>query len=274
WRINPQTYTLELDDLRRLLSSRTRLVAFTHASNVIGTVNPVKAITDLVHSMGALVCVDGVAYAPHRLIDVRDWGVDFYVFSFYKTYGPHYALLYGRREILLDLPGNNHFFIGKEELPYKFQPGNVNFEFAWAMTGLPAYLEQVHDHHLPGNQALSVRDKLEGAFGLITGHEQVLADRLLAFLNSRNGVRIIGQPEATDTRVPTISFLADGHDSAAIVREVDRHRIGIRYGDFYARRLIDDLGLSPVNGVVRVSMVHYNTIEEVDRLVQVLDRIL
>ena len=274
WPINPDTYVLEIEKLEGLLSPQTRLVAFTHASNVIGSVNPVKAITELAHSKVAMVCVDGVAYAPHRLIDVREWDVDFYVFSFYKTYGPHYAMLYGRRDILLGLPGNNHFFIGQDELPYKFQPGNVNFEFAWGLTGLPAYLERLYDHHFPGNGNLQVRDKLAGAFNLIASHERALSEHLLAFLRSRAGVRIIGQPEATDTRVPTISFIVDGRDSADIVSEVDRHRFGIRYGDFYARRLIDKLELRSLNGVVRVSMVHYNTLEEVDRLVEVLDRIL
>ncbi|HEY9668154.1 MAG TPA: aminotransferase class V-fold PLP-dependent enzyme, partial [Coleofasciculaceae cyanobacterium] len=130
WRINPETLQLHLEDLELLLSDRTRLVAFTHASNILGTINPVKEITQLVHQQGAMVCVDGVAYAPHRLIDVQDLDVDFYAFSFYKAYGPHYALLYGKQEHLLAIPGINHYFIKQTDIPYKFQLGNVNFELS------------------------------------------------------------------------------------------------------------------------------------------------
>ncbi len=273
WKINPDTLTLDPEELKKLMTGQTRLVAFTHASNVIGTVNPVKEITHLVHSHGAMVCVDGVAYAPHRMIDVTDWDVDFYVFSFYKTYGPHYALLYGKKKILLDLPGNNHFFIGREEIPYKFQPGNVNFEFAWGMTGLLDYFGQVNDHHFPGTEKDPVRTKLARAFKLIGHHEQKLSERLLRFLAAKSNVKIIGQSSATASRLPTISFVVEGRNSESIVREVDKQHIGIRYGDFYARRLIEYLGLASQNGVVRVSMVHYNTMEEVERLIGCLKEI-
>ncbi|MCA1757765.1 MAG: aminotransferase class V-fold PLP-dependent enzyme [Bacteroidales bacterium] len=122
WKINPETFELEQEELKKLLTNRTKMVAFTAASNVLGMLNPVAEFAALAHSAGAMVCVDSVAYAPHRLIDVKEWDADFVVFSFYKTYGPHYAMMYGKREILDQLPGNNHFFI--EESPYKFQPGN------------------------------------------------------------------------------------------------------------------------------------------------------
>ncbi|MCB0806685.1 MAG: aminotransferase class V-fold PLP-dependent enzyme, partial [Bacteroidales bacterium] len=122
WKINPGNWQLELDDLKKLLSPKTKLVAFTHVSNLLGMINPVKEITKLVHDHGAQVCVDGVAYAPHRSIDLAAWDVDFYVFSLYKVYGPHYSILFGKKEYLLNLPGINHFFIGESDIPYKFQP--------------------------------------------------------------------------------------------------------------------------------------------------------
>ncbi len=275
WRLNPDTLKLHLEDLEQLLSDRTRLVAFTHGSNILGTINPVKDITKLVHRHGAMVCVDGVGYAPHRLIDVQDLDVDFYVLSFYKVYGPHYALLYGKQEHLLAMPGINHYFIGKTDIPYKFQPGNVNFELSYGMLGLSDYLSELAQLHYGEQTAPDLRSQMVQAFDLMSVHEDVISDRLLKYLTSKSNVRIIGQPQANrDLRVPTISFVVEGINSQTIPLQIDKHNIGIRFGDFYAKRLIEDLGLDKQGGVVRVSMVHYNTIEEVDRLIQAIETVL
>ncbi len=141
WKINQQNFRLELEELDKLMSSRTKLVAFPYASNILGTINPVKEITSFVHKRGAKVCVDAVAYAPHRKIDVSELDVDFLVFSFYKVYGPHYSLLYGKKSHLQELPGINHFFIGEDDIPYKLQPGNVNYELSYSLLGVTDYLE-------------------------------------------------------------------------------------------------------------------------------------
>jgi cysteine desulfurase family protein (TIGR01976 family) len=275
WRINPDTLKLHLEDLEPLLSDRTRLVAFTHASNVLGTINPVKDITEFVHRHGAMVCIDGVGYAPHRLVDVQDLDVDFYVFSFYKVYGSHYALLYGKQEHLLAMPGINHYFIGQTHIPYKFQPGNVNFELSYGMLGLCDYLSELAQLSYGEQTALDLRSQMVQAVELMSTHEDVIGDRLLKYLTSKSNVRIIGQPQANrNSRVPTISFVVDGTNSESIPRQIDKHHIGIRFGDFYAKRLIEDLGLDKQGGVVRVSMVHYNTIEEVDRLIEALETVL
>jgi len=274
WKLNPETFNLEISDLEKLITRQTRLVAFTHTSNILGTINPVKEITRLAHSRGALVCVDGVAYAPHRMIDVQDWDVDFYVFSFYKTFGPHYAMLYGKKAILLDLPGNNHYFIGKDESPYKFQPGNVNFEFAWGMTGLLDYYDALHRFHFPLTGPVEFKEKLSQISTLIQQHEHQLSEKILGYFSTKKNVRIIGQISATDTRVPTISFVVKNTDSESIVLKMDAWNIGIRFGDFYAKRLITDLGLEAHGGVVRISMVHYNSLEEVDKLILALEKIL
>jgi cysteine desulfurase family protein (TIGR01976 family) len=274
WNINPETLTLDLADLERLLTRQTRLVACTHASNILGTINPVQEIARMAHSRGALVCVDGVAYAPHRMIDVAAWDIDFYVFSFYKTFGPHYAMLYGKKSILLDLPGNNHYFIGKDQSPYKFQPGNVNFEFAWGMTGLPEYYDALYRFEFTGDQPADFRSRYARISELIRNHERELSAKVLEYLKTKPKVRVIGQASASESRVPTISFVEEGTDSESIVRKMDEHKIGIRYGDFYAKKLISDLGLEPQNGVVRISMVHYNTLEEADKLILALDKIL
>ncbi|MBE9100579.1 cysteine desulfurase-like protein [Vacuolonema iberomarrocanum] len=272
WSINPETLELDLADLEPLMTPRTRLVAVTHTSNILGTINPIRAIADFVHERGALICVDGVAYAPHRLVDVQALDVDFYAFSFYKVYGPHYAVLYGKRDWLVRLPRFNHFFIDGEQTPYKFQPGNVNFELSYSMLGLCDYLSAFARTHEGESVAPNLRGQMEQAFERISQYEEALSDRLLRYLTQKPNVRLLGNPTSDRTqRVPTISFVIDGVDSATIPIKVDAHKIGIRYGDFYARRLIDDLGLSAKNGVVRASMVHYNTLAEVDRLIQAFE---
>ncbi|MES1245988.1 MAG: aminotransferase class V-fold PLP-dependent enzyme, partial [Acidobacteriota bacterium] len=131
WRLRNDTLELDLADLDALMTPRTRLVCFTQATNILGTIHPVAEITRFAHERGARVCVDGVAFAPHRLVDVHAWDVDFYVLSLYKVFGPHMGLLYGRREHLLELSGINHLYIAKDAVPYKLQPGNVSYELAW-----------------------------------------------------------------------------------------------------------------------------------------------
>ena len=272
WKINPDTFMLEEQELHSLLTDKTKLVAFTATSNILGMINPVREFTSLIHKAGALVCVDAVAYAPHRMIDVKESDVDFLVLSFYKTYGPHYAIMYGKKHHLDALPGNNHFFIN--DSPYKFQPGNYNFEFCYGTGALPQYLLDLADRHgYDGNGGK--RGKFKFTYSLIARHEESLSKQIIEFMNSKKGVRIIGSSDYKSlNRVPTISFVKENTNSEQITLQTDKKKIAIRYGDFYARRLIDYLNLVEQNGVVRISMVHYNTIEEVDRLVKVLDTII
>jgi selenocysteine lyase/cysteine desulfurase len=221
-----------------------------------------------------MICVDGVAYAPHARIDVRDLDVDFYVFSFYKAYGPHYALLYGKRKHLDRMPGINHYFLG-DKVPYKFQPGNVNYELTYSLMGLWDYWREFALAHQRNELEGDRPRQLAFAFDAIAGHEQALAGPLVDLLKSKPKVRIIGPPTADRSRrMPTIAFVVDGKRSDEITLAVDQHKIGIRYGDFYAARLIDSLGLHKQHGVVRVSFVHYNLLDEVNRLVDTLDGLL
>ena len=267
WKTNADSLALELGDLDALLGPRTKWVALTWASNILGTVNPVAEVARRVHAVGGRVCVDAVAYAPHRLVDVQASGADVVVFSFYKVFGPHYAVLWGRRELLLSLPSLNHYFIGREVLPYKLQPGNVNYELSYGCAGIADYLV---DTGSALGATGSRRARMQAAFDAFEAHENALAERLLGWLRSRPGVHIVGRPAADDAlRVPTISFTVDGHLPEALVNRVDAHGIGIRWGDFYARRLVDALGLK--SGVVRVSMAHYNTAAEIDRLIGALE---
>ena len=274
WELHPETGALDLDDLRRLMSSRTKLVAVTHASNIFGAIHPVAEIARVVHDRGARICVDGVAYAPHRAVDVRAWDVDYYVLSFYKVFGPHHAVLYGKFDQLLELANLYHYFVPRDRIPYKLQPGNPNYELSYSCIGIADYLVALADRTGlaadRGRRAGIVR-----AFEAIADHEALLAARLLDFLRDRRGVRIIG-PVSSDraARVPTVSFVASGVASRTIVEHTDGLRIGIRHGDFHSRRLVEHLGFGGADGVVRVSMAHYNTIDEVDRLIAGLDDVL
>nr|WP_315240971.1 cysteine desulfurase-like protein [uncultured Albidiferax sp.] len=272
WEVNPETLVLDLADLDRLLSPRVKWVAVTHASNILGTINPINEIARRVHAVGARLCVDAVAYAPHRLVDVQASGADLYVFSFYKVFGPHYAVLWVQRELLLSLPSLNHYFIGADVLPYKLQPGNVNYELSYGCMGINDYLVAV------GSQLGSTgtaRQKMQCAFDAFEQHEDALAERLLAYLRGKKSVRIIGMDSAANGgRVPTISFMVAGQMSESIVRHTDRFGIGIRFGDFYAKRLVESLGLHTQGGVVRVSIAHYNTFAEIDKLIKHLDEVI
>jgi cysteine desulfurase family protein (TIGR01976 family) len=276
WNLNPSTLLLDLDALDKLLSDKTRWVAMTHASNVLGTINPVAEVAKRVHAAGARLCVDAVAYAPHRLVDVQASGADCYLFSLYKVFGPHYAVLWGEYEFLRALPSLNHFFIGPEVLPYKLQPGNVNYELSYGCMGINDYLVAVASHMNPTADSVkpaNARQQMQAAFNQFEAHEELLAERLLSWLRTRTNVRVIGQT-ASDAalRVPTISFVVNGQNSESIVRAVDAQNIGIRFGDFYAKRLIKALGLESQGGVVRVSIAHYNTLDEMDRLIQALEK--
>jgi len=274
WKVNKKTLEFDLEDLEKLISKKTKLVTMVHASNVLGTINPIKEIAKVVHKAGALLCVDGVAYAPHRLVDVQKMDADFYVFSWYKVYAPHQAVMYGKFELLKKLDSINHYFIGKDVIPYKLQPGNFNFELTYSLAGVADYLEDIHDRHYPKTKA-SIRKKFQKSFDLIEDHEAALAETLLSFLRNHPNVKIIGHASSDKKlRVPTISFVHKKLKSSSIVAKVDKKGIGIRFGDFYARQLIKYLGLTKNNGVVRVSLVHYNTQKEVKALIDAFKEIL
>lgn len=272
WPLNKDTLTLELDDLAPLMSDRTKLVCVTHVSNILGSVNPVRAIADFVHARGAKLCVDAVAYAPHRAVDVQAFDADYYVFSLYKTYGPHYALMYGKYELLLELDTLYHYFYGKDKVPGKLEPGNPNYELAYATCGIVDYLATLGEK---AGETGTVREKIEAAYGAITVQEDALTERLLAYLRTRNDCTIVGQPVNRDSqRVPTIAFRFDGREAGELCKAMDEEQIAMRFGDFHSRRLAEYLGLTDHGGMLRVSMVHYNTVEEVDRFTAALDRIL
>lgn len=270
WCFDSDSFTLEPEGLAALLNERTRLVCFGHCSNITGGFTDVPALVRMIHDAGALACVDGVAYAPHRAIDVKAWDVDFYLCSTYKLYGPHLALLYGKRAHLEQAAPLNHFFLD-DELPLKLNPGGPNHELSAGLAGVTAYLDALHAHH-EGETNRPLHGRIAAVFERIAAHEEALVAPLLDFLGSKPGVRLIGNPSADrNVRAPTVSFAVDGPAADAIARAVASHEVAIGAGDFYAARCIEALGLAERGGVVRASMVHYNTADEVRRLIRALD---
>ncbi|MCT4368918.1 cysteine desulfurase-like protein [Yangia mangrovi] len=272
WPFDTKSMRLRLEDLAPLMGPRTKLVCVHHVSNILGQINPVAEIAEFVHARGAKICVDGVAYAPHRAIDVTGWDVDYYIFSLYKCYGPHTAIMYGKYELLAELDGLYHYFYGKDKIPGKLEPGNPNYELAYSTTAVVAYIQELGRR--AGSQAEG-RALFEAGFEAIARQEEVLTNRLLDWLRGRNDCRVIG--DATNEgnlRVPTVSFRVEAVRSGAVARAMDDHKVAIRFGDFHSRRLAELLGEDHDEGVVRVSMVHYNTLAELERMLSALPEIL
>ena len=271
WRMDPTDCSSPLGGLEELLSDRTALLAFPHVSNLLGGIMDVPAITEAAHRAGARVVVDGVAYAPHRSMDVAAWNVDFYAYSTYKVYGPHMAALWASSDALAELEGPNHFFIPDTDVPYTFELGGVSHEGCAGILGLRDYLADLAG---VGKAESLDRTAVERAFEIMTACELQLQARLVEYLRSRPDVRIIGPAHGGPSRVGTISFVHDSKSSREITEVVDRSGIAIRHGHMYAYHLCEALGMDPDDGVVRVSLVHYNTPEEIERLIEVLDRAL
>ena len=271
WKMDTGTFECSLPALEDLLNERTALVALPHVSNLLGGIVDLPAIVKAAHDAGARVVADGVAYAPHRAIDVDVWGVDWYVYSTYKVYGPHMAVLYGRDDALAELPKANHFFVPDSELPYAFEPGGASHEGCAGLLALGEYMKVLAgaDPESPCDRQVVV-----DAFAAAETLEAPLIERLLAYLNAKEGVRVIGSREPCPDRVGTIGFVREGMTSRSIADALDRSEVAVRHGHMYAWHLCKALEMDLEDGVLRVSFVHYNTVEEIERLIELLDEIL
>jgi len=274
WEVDAQSGLLNTDNLLALLNEKTRWVFFSHCSNVVGTANPVASITKLIkkHSP-ARVLVDAVAYAPHHLSDMKALGVDGYVFSLYKVFGPHQGMMYINRAIHAELTSQAHYFLSGE--PSKiFNPAGPQHAQVAACAGVLDYFDLLHKHHF-GDDDVGRPQKLAALRELILHHENSLAAPILEFLDSHSGVRLIGKTNVTDgDRVPTIAFKPLQQSSQSLASRLQDVGIGTENGSFYAHRLISDLGIDPDDGVVRISLVHYNTQGDVEKILRELDRAL
>ncbi len=267
------TYRYDLDALDDLLSERTRLAAVNYASNALGTINDVRAIAERVHAAGGLVYVDAVQYVPHGPTDVQALGCDFLVCSAYKFFGPHQGILWGREALLDRLPAYK-VRPASDELPFRFETGTLSHEGMAGTLGAVEYLAWVGatmaaEHHAAYAHFPERRRHVHAAMRAIAAYERTLSERLIAGLQALPGLTIHGitDPACFDERVPTVSFTLDGHHPRDVARRLAGKNIFVWDGDYYACEVVRHLGLHAQGGMVRVGPCHYNTVEEIDRLV-------
>lgn len=270
WRVDPDTAELHPMDLEALLSEKTRAVAFTHCSNIVGSINAVREITDLVHKVDAWAIVDGVSFCPHGMPDIPATGADVYFFSLYKVYGPHLGAMYLRRGLNSELPYQGHFFNASLPLA-RFTPAGPDHAQIAAVNGVMDYMDAVADHH--GHREAPVAERAEAVRKLFREQESELLQPLLDFLSGHPKLRMIGKDRAP-ARAPTVAFTAEGWRSAELASRLAEFKLGVGVGHFYAYRLVEALGVATDDGVVRTSFVHYTSPEEVTRLIEALDTLL
>jgi len=269
WKLDPATGALDQGDLAGLLADgRVRLVCFPHCSNVIAEVNDVAAICALARAAGARTVVDGVSYAPHGFPDVPALGCDCYLFSAYKTFGPHQGIMVLRQEFGMDLPGQAHFF-NHGVLYKRHTPAGPDHAQIAACAGMADYVDALAAHHgVAGDAAARNR----GVHDLMRAQEVAVIQPLLDFLSARNDLRLLG-PRDASRRAPTVAVELD-RPAVPVSEDLGRNGIACWGGDFYAVRPLAALGIDRDKGVLRMSAAHYTSADEVSRLIAALERVL
>ena len=269
WCINPETGLLDIQDLKSLLGDDVRMVCFPHCSNVVAAVNPVAEITALVRAAGAYSCVDGVSYAPHGFPNVDSLGADIYLFSAYKTYGPHQGIMVIRRELGMSLPNQGHYF-NSDSLYKRFTPAGPDHAQVAACAGMADYVDEVYAHHFDAEAAPA--ERCAQVHDLFRAHEVQLTQPILDYLLAKNSAQLIG-PTCAQDRAPTIAVKLQipGEEAA---KKLAPFGVMAGGGDFYAVRPLAAMNISPEHGVLRLSFVHYTCPKDVDRLLSALDSVL
>jgi len=264
--------TLEMRDLARQINQRTKVVAVGYASNAVGTINDVKEVVRLAHAVGALAYIDAVHYAPHGPIDVRDLDCDFLVCSSYKFFGPHMGVLYGKREHLKELQPYK-VRANTNEIPNCWEWGTLNHE---CIAGITACVEYIASLGRKLNTAVtSRRAAILAAYAEIVKYERGLCERLMQRLASMPTVKVYGitDPARFDHRCPTIALRATGHTPLELATKLGDRGFFTWDGNYYALNLTEQLDVEKDGGFLRIGLFHYNTVEEVDRLLGALREI-
>lgn len=266
WHVNSHTGILELEELDNLLSDRTKMVAFPHCSNVIGHINPVAIISEKAHKYGAISVVDGVGYAPHGFPDMKEMNCEIYLFSLYKTFGPHLGLMYVKNELIQNMENQSHFF--KEGITRSMiTPAGPDHAQIAAASGIIDYFEEIYHHHF--EEDLSPARKNQAINTLFQQHEKMLLEHLLKFLRSRNDVKIIGPDDIKD-RAPIVSIIPLQKNIKKVYASLIERKIMLGMGNFYAVRPLQDMNIPNNPGVLRISFLHYTSLEEINQLIESL----
>lgn len=268
WEADPISGQLDLNTLASLLDDRITMVAMTHCSNLVAEINPVRKVADMVHDANAILLVDGVSYCPHGLPDIDAIGADIYLFSSYKTYGPHQGVMVIRKSAHAALEPQSHYF--NRDIPSKWMtPAGPDHVQIAAANGMLDYFDALDHHHGGTDDAMRPR-RVETLF------HQAERDNLrvlLDYLGNRNDLRLLG-PNDPDNRAPTVSFTSSRLSATDIGQKLAARNIMAGVGDFYAVRLLETMGVSPEDGAVRLSFVHYTSRDEVNQAIAALDDIL
>lgn len=269
WKLDPATGSLHLADLQALLADgKVRLVCFPHCSNVVAEINDVAEIASLARSHGARTVVDGVSYAPHGFPDVAALGCDVYLFSAYKTYGPHQGIMVIRADWGMELPAQCHFF-NAGSLYKRFTPAGPDHAQIAACAGMADYIDAVAARHGIGGDGAA---RNRGVHDLMRAQEVAVIAPLLDYLAARNDLRLIGPRDAT-RRAPTVAVQLDRAAEPVSVA-LGQRGIACWAGDFYAVRPLTAMGVDLEQGVLRMSSVHYTSADDVTRLIAALDEVL
>ncbi|MFP6806710.1 MAG: aminotransferase class V-fold PLP-dependent enzyme [Pseudomonadales bacterium] len=263
WHIDEKTGRLAVDDLDQLITLRTRLIAFPHASNVIAHINPVRDIAAKAHKVGAIVAVDGVSYAPHGLPDIQQLDADIYLFSLYKTWGPHLGAMFVKRALLKQMTNQSHYY-NKDKTHYCLTPAGPDHAQIAAAAGIADYLDAVYKHHFDDNTGSAIKG--QRLHRLFSDYESSLLTPLLDFLKTRNDVFIVG-PDDPRIRAPTVTILPLNKPVPVVVAELEKQKLMVGSGDFDGVRQLNEMNIELDPGVIRMSFLHYTTKDEIDRLI-------
>lgn len=267
-----QTWRIEPEDLAALLSPRTKFLALNYASNMTGSINDVATLAAMARAAGALVWIDAVQLAPHRLPDVQAIGCDFLACSSYKFFGPHLGILWGRDEVLRALPPHR-VRCQSDDLPDRFCTGTPQTELLAGLTATIDYLAWTGE---ATGATGTRRERMAGAYQALDAYEAGLMRRLIGGLTALPGIRLMGITNANlfAHRVPTISFTHDRLSTHRFAEELAAHDVNIWSGHNYALEPARHLGLSEEEGVVRIGIAHYNSEEEIERTLAVIDALV
>jgi selenocysteine lyase/cysteine desulfurase len=269
WQIDGETGHLNLQDLINMLDEKVKLVCFPHCSNIVGEINDVSAICKVIHASGAYSCVDGVSYAPHGIPNVGALGADIYLFSAYKTFGPHQGIMTIGRELGMKLPNQGHYF-NASDLYKRFTPAGPDHAQIAASAGMADYIDNVYGHH--ASEVISANGRGIFVHDLFRTHETELLQPLLDYLSEKSSVRLLG-PSNAAKKAATVAVALKANP-VGVATELAQHGIMAGGGNFYAVRCLEAQGIDPDHGVLRLSFVHYTNKAEVDKLITALDKVL
>lgn len=272
WQVDNSSGTLDITNLEKLFTSKTKLLVFPHCSNILGEINPVAKICTLAKQNNVRTVVDGVSFAGHGLADIDNLGVDIYLFSLYKVFGPHQGVMVIRQTMDNVLANQGHYFNAalREK---RFSPAGPDHAQIAASNGLSAYFSRIYQHHFADDIATDQPSRAQRVRTLLLNTEQALMEPLLNYFNNHSKIRVIGPTQAKN-RAPTISIIVTGHSCMTLAQKLGERGVMCGAGHFYSVRLLEAMNIDIVDGVLRFSFVHYTSHADIEKLITTLDALI